>query len=474
MGVSSTFRLYKLLFRFLVPLVFFVLGATIAAPAITDIAVGAICGSDECSEAIFISGAQSTVGGIGTMLFTPWVGGLSDVYGRKPFILLSFLACTLPYGVLAASVSRTAVYTYYAVKCVADVFMGGVLSCLMYAYVAGVTVMLLGSACCWLIMPNTKAGHQPQGESPHTRQVSPPSTAMQPAKEAAAGEHQPLLPAGGGDGKVGEKDSSGGAVKVVVGVPPRPVLLRSQSSVRETIGVLSNNFHYTKDQFAELFFIAALCAVVSMVVLLPVLVHFVSIRIILCIGLLFGALHVPYLAAGMFSFSAMVNPAVVLLPVLVHFVSIRIILCIGLLFGALHVPYLAAGMFSFSAMVNPAVGSIVSQAAMPDEQGKLQGVVQSLKSLASALGPLVISPLTAWFLSDKAPFHCPGFGIVITGFISCISLVLAFCMPTPPAARTSPIESNDVYDHLPASAEGAQSERVVYIPPVTNVLLPEP
>ncbi|KAK4341236.1 hypothetical protein RND71_039737 [Anisodus tanguticus] len=59
--------------------------------------------------------------------------------------------------------------------------------------------------------------------------------------------------------------------------------------------------------------------------------------------------------------------------------------------------------------------SIVSKQNGPIEQGIAQGCISSISSIANILSPFIYSPLTALFLSEKAPFPYPGFSILCIG-----------------------------------------------------------
>ncbi|KAJ0499986.1 putative MFS transporter superfamily [Helianthus annuus] len=60
--------------------------------------------------------------------------------------------------------------------------------------------------------------------------------------------------------------------------------------------------------------------------------------------------------------------------------------------------------------------SIVSKQVGPTEQGKAQGCITGLSSLACIISPLIFSPLTALFLSDHPPFRFPGFSLLCVTF----------------------------------------------------------
>jgi MFS family permease len=155
----------------------------------------------------------------------------------------------------------------------------------------------------------------------------------------------------------------------------------------------------------------------------------------------------------------------VLLPVLLHVLGERIVLCVGLLGYGLQaflygiawapwVPYLAAFFGIFVVFVYPTIVTIVSKTAPPDEQGNLQGFISASKSFANIVTPLVMCPVTALFLSDQAPFHFLGFSI----FCASIPLLVAFFLccfigplpPPLPSTKTNQyivVPSDEVEDH---------------------------
>ncbi|KAI4320932.1 hypothetical protein MLD38_034364 [Melastoma candidum] len=106
-------------------------------PAITDVTMSALCpGQDECSFAIYLSGFQQAVVGVGSLLVMPMIGNLSDKYGRKAFLTIPMSFAVIPLGILAYSRSRNYYYAYYALKTLTAFFCEGTVHCLSLAYVA--------------------------------------------------------------------------------------------------------------------------------------------------------------------------------------------------------------------------------------------------------------------------------------------------------------------------------------------------
>ncbi len=83
---------------------------------------------------------------------------------------------------------------------------------------------------------------------------------------------------------------------------------------------------------------------------------------------------------------------------------------------AFLVPYCLGGI------ANPALQATISAHVSPKEQGQLQGVLTSLMSLTTVLGPLIITNLFSYFTSSKAPFYFPGIPFVAGAIFMIASL----------------------------------------------------
>ncbi|MBA0565756.1 hypothetical protein Golob_010617 [Gossypium lobatum] len=106
-------------------------------PAITDVTMAALCpGRDECSLAIYISGFQQAIIGLGSFVMMPLVGNLSDKYGRKALLTVPITLTIFPLAILAYSRTRSFFYAYYILKILTAMFCEGSVHCLSLAYVA--------------------------------------------------------------------------------------------------------------------------------------------------------------------------------------------------------------------------------------------------------------------------------------------------------------------------------------------------
>ena len=64
---------------------------------------------------------------------------------------------------------------------------------------------------------------------------------------------------------------------------------------------------------------------------------------------------------------------------------------------------------SISGVAGPAIQSLVAGAVAPEDQGKVQGGIQSLMSLTSIAAPLIFTAgLFSYFTSASAPIELPG------------------------------------------------------------------
>ncbi|MET0230063.1 MAG: TCR/Tet family MFS transporter [Rhodanobacteraceae bacterium] len=122
---------------------------------------------------------------------------------------------------------------------------------------------------------------------------------------------------------------------------------------------------------------------------------------------------------------------------LVPQVGERRVLLAGLLFGAagfatmglagIPAVFLAGvPLLALWGMSGPATQALMTRQVDPREQGRLQGAVSSLASLAGIFGPALFTQIFALFISDHAPIHLPGASFLMSSAFLIAALVLAW------------------------------------------------
>ncbi|KAI4320931.1 hypothetical protein MLD38_034363 [Melastoma candidum] len=143
------------------------------------------------------------------------------------------------------------------------------------------------------------------------------------------------------------------------------------------------------------------------------------------------------------------------MPVLVPALGETRLLSIGLLFNCAHmllysiawapwVPYAASMFTALFVFSQPCLRTIVSKQVSSCEQGKAQGCMSGISSLANVVSPLAFSPLTALFLSDKAPFYFPGFSIMCAGIAAMIAFAQSLFIRTTAWTSDTNVASNHI------------------------------
>ncbi|KAG5033771.1 hypothetical protein AAZX31_04G019800 [Glycine max] len=403
-------------------------------PAITDVTMAALCpGQDECSLAIYITGFQQAMIGLGTLVMMPLLGNLSDKYGRKAILTLPMILTIIPVGILAYSRTKKFFYVYYVFKILISMVCEGSVPCLALAYVADnvpesgrstVFGILSGIGSAAFVCATLSARFL---SSALTFQVSTLIAVIGALymqfflRDSVIDDkhlYTPIISQGNPIiSKVnGNLESKKHLLKALRSIKDLTSFLNSSLTINQAaivaffnsladVGLhgsllyfLKAQFHFDKNQFADLMVISGIAGTVSQLLLMPILAPILGETRLLSVGLFFHCVH-------MFLYSMAWSSLV---------------------------PY-ASAMFSILYVFShPCIRSIVSKEAGPHEQGKAQGCISGICSIAHIVSPLVFSPLTALFLSEKAPFDFPGFSIMCIGFASMISFVQSLMLRVAP------------------------------------------
>ncbi|KAJ1703089.1 hypothetical protein LUZ63_002868 [Rhynchospora breviuscula] len=155
-------------------------------------------------------------------------------------------------------------------------------------------------------------------------------------------------------------------------------------------------FQFSKNQFADLLLTTSIAGTISQLTLMPFLAQRLGEEKLLIVGLLAYCAHV-FLYSIAWSY---------------------------------WVPYFCASLAILTVFVSPSIRSMVSRKVGSTEQGLAQGCITGIGLFAGIIAPIAFTPLTAWFLSNEAPFDFKGFSILCAGFSMLAAFAVSIAMWT--------------------------------------------
>ncbi|PON70669.1 Major facilitator [Trema orientale] len=401
MGWKSDLRELKPLFHLLLPLCVHWIAEEMTVSVLVDVTTGALCpGQSTCSEAIYINGIQQTIVGVFKMVVLPLLGQLADEYGRKPLLLLTVSTTIIPFALLAWNHSKEFVYAYYVIRTISYIISQGSIFCIAVAYTADIVSDSKRAAVfSWItglfsashVLGNILARFLPE------RYIFLVSIALL----IFCPVYMQLF----------LKET----------VKPAPRSDKDSACLTKTLKVVKKRFESMKDA-------------ATLVMSNPTLRSISLVSFFYELGMSGISSVLLYYLKAAFGFNKNQFSEILMM------VGIGSIASQALLYGlawAAWVPYLSASFGVIYVLVKPATYAIISKASSSANQGKAQGFVAGVQSIASLLSPLAMSPLTSWFLSNNAPFNCKGFSIVVAS----ICMVISFCYAC--LIETDAISSHD-------------------------------
>ncbi|PHT41937.1 hypothetical protein CQW23_20791 [Capsicum baccatum] len=391
-------------------------------PAIIDITMDAICPSqDKCSLAIYLSGFQQAIVGLGSMLLMPLIGNLSDVYGRKALLTIPVTLLIFPSVIMAYRRTTNYFYAYYVVRTLTGMVSDTGIQCLPIAYAADCMPEGKRASAIGIV-----AGVGSAAFVCSTFAVRFLSTA------------QIFL--------VSSISSSAAAIYMTIFLEDtNRHINKDEDPVNQPILLANNANECTSDSSPKNIppFYHVICLLKSSTTLL------LATAISFLYGLAEGGIQTPFLyflrarfgynkdnlaVLMLICYGGATFSQLILVPRLAPIIGEETILCLALIAGFSNmlidsiawvawVPYVVALFPMFLFLAKPALQSIVSKQVGPNEQGIAQGCISGISSFANILSPFIYSPLTDLFLSERAPFNYPGFSMFCIGLAWLIAII---------------------------------------------------
>ncbi|OWM87645.1 hippocampus abundant transcript-like protein 1 [Punica granatum] len=423
----SGFRELRPLLHLLVPLCLHWTAEEMTVSVLVDVVTDALCpGDTTCSQVIYINGLQQTVVGVFKMVVLPILGQLADEHGRKPMLLLTLSTSIFPFAVLACGQSKGFVYAYYVLRTISYILSQGSIFCISVAYAADVVEERKRiAAFSWItglfstshIVGNLLARFLPESCIFYVSiallilgVVYLQLFLRETFRAAPTNEQESAFVTRVSKVLYNRYKSMKDAATLVLSSATLRVIslvlffyeLGMSGISNILLYYLKAIFGFDKNQLSEILIVVEAGAVVSQMLVLPLINPYVGEKIILCAALLASVAY-------------------------------------GLFYGfawASWVPYLSASFGVIYILVKPSTYAIISKASSSTNQGKAQGFIAGVESIASFLSPLAMSPLTSLFLSSSAPFNCKGFSIICASVCMVISLCCA-CLLKPERSTSS-------------------------------------
>ncbi|KAH7518369.1 hypothetical protein FEM48_Zijuj09G0164500 [Ziziphus jujuba var. spinosa] len=439
-----------------------VFGSFMVLPAITDVTMLALCpGQDECSLAIYLTGFQQAIIGLGTVVMSPLIGNLSDKHGRKSLLTVPMTLAIIPLeyargpsmesnmsfvgssGLIGRFHERThgpSIYTDGPESLIADNIaererasafgiLAGVRSA---AWVCGTlaarflsTSSTFQLAALVSMIATVYMRIFLEESLPYEQQASDNLT--QPIFKHA--DDEPNL-VDEEDGQIQKTTMRIQAFKNIPSLQDVLCLLKTSKTFSQAAVVsffqsladggieatllyfLKARFQFSKNQFADLMLITGIAGTISQLLFMPLMATAIGEEKLLSIGLLVGSAN--HNADKFPDFIQM----------FIYSIS-----------WSAWVPYVVSLFSSVAIFSYPTVRSIASKQFGANEQGKALGCISGISSFANIVSPLIFSSLTALFLSERAPINFPGFSIMCVGLALMIAFIQSTMITTAPGQR---------------------------------------